>query len=169
MVNGRAHTKSVINIAWQLTDVGPDDGGFVIVPGSQKSCYPMPQSVRVCNERAPIRHVQMRRGSVLFFLGGAVCHGAYRWEAESPRRTALFTYGARRPAPFYMALEESVSSWHPLPQPNNRVTGCLLQLIIVENPGADRRHGCKFPNVDRYVVVQQFTGRTTAVRHNAFQ
>ncbi|MDE0966316.1 MAG: phytanoyl-CoA dioxygenase family protein, partial [Candidatus Latescibacteria bacterium] len=84
MVNGRAHTKSSINIAWQLTDVGPDDGGFVIVPGSHKSCYPMPQSVRVCNERAPIRHVQMRRGSVLFFLGGAVCHGAYRWEAESP-------------------------------------------------------------------------------------
>ena len=100
MVNGRAHTKSVINIAWQLTDVGPDDGGFVIVPGSHKSCYPMPQSVRVCNERAPIRHVQMRRGSVLFFLGGAVCHGAYRWEAESPRRTALFTYGHDGQRPF---------------------------------------------------------------------
>lgn len=100
MVNGRAHTKSVINIAWQLTDVGPDDGGFVIVPGSHKSCYPMPQSVRVCNERAPIRHVQMRRGSVLFFLGGAVCHGAYRWEADSPRRTALFTYGHDGQRPF---------------------------------------------------------------------
>ena len=99
MVNGRAHTRSGINVAWQLTDVGPDDGGFVIVPGSHKSCYPMPHSVRVCNERAPIRHVSMRRGAVLFFLGGAVCHGAYRWEAESPRRTALLTYAhdGRRP------------------------------------------------------------------------
>ena len=99
MVNGRAHTRSAINVAWQLNDVGPDDGGFVIVPGSHKSCYPMPQSVRVCNERAPIRHVSIRRGSVLFFLAGAVCHGAYRWEAESPRRTALLTYShdGRRP------------------------------------------------------------------------
>ena len=99
MVNGRVHTRSGINVAWQLTDVGPDDGGFVVVPGSHRSCYPLPHSVRTCNERAPIRHVPMHRGSVLFFLGGTVCHGAYRWEAESPRRTALFTYGhdARRP------------------------------------------------------------------------
>ena len=99
MVNGRVHTRSGINVAWQLADVGPDDGGFVVVPGSHKSCYPLPHSVRTCNERAPIRHIPMRRGSVLFFLGGTVCHGAYRWEAESPRRTPLFTYGhdGRRP------------------------------------------------------------------------
>jgi ectoine hydroxylase-related dioxygenase (phytanoyl-CoA dioxygenase family) len=100
MVNGRIHTQSAINVAWQLTDVGPNDGGFVVVPGSHKSCYPLPQSVRVCNERAPIRHVPMRRGSVLFFLAGAVCHGAYRWEAESSRRTALFTYGHDGQRPF---------------------------------------------------------------------
>ena len=99
MVNGRVHTRTGINVAWQLNDVGPDDGGFVVVPGTHKSRYPLPHSVRTCNERTPIRHVPMGRGSVLFFLGGTVCHGAYRWEAESPRRTALFTYGhdARRP------------------------------------------------------------------------
>ncbi len=100
MVNGRVHTKSGINVAWQLSDVGPDDGGFVVVPGSHKSCYPLPHSVRTCNERAPIRHVPMRRGSVVFFLGGTVCHGAYRWEADSPRRTALFTYGHDARLPF---------------------------------------------------------------------
>ena len=99
MVNGRIHTPSSINVAWQLNDVGPGDGGFVVVPGSHKSCYPVPHSVRTCNDRTPIRHISIRRGSVLFFLAGAVCHGAYRWEAESPRRTALFTYGhdGRRP------------------------------------------------------------------------
>jgi ectoine hydroxylase-related dioxygenase (phytanoyl-CoA dioxygenase family) len=99
MVNGRVHTMSGINVAWQLNDVGPLDGGFVVIPGSHKSCYPLPHSVRTCNDRAPIRHIPIRRGSVLFFLGGTVCHGAYRWEAESPRRTALFTYGhdGRRP------------------------------------------------------------------------
>ncbi|NKB67960.1 MAG: hypothetical protein GKR89_12940 [Candidatus Latescibacteria bacterium] len=100
MVNGRAHTRSGINVAWQLTDVGSGDGGFVVVPGSHKSCYPLPQSVRVCNQRAPIRHIPMQRGSVLFFLAGAVCHGAYRWEAESPRRTALLTYAHDGQRPF---------------------------------------------------------------------
>ena len=99
MVNGRVHTRSGINVAWQLNDVGHDDGGFVVIPGTHKSCYPLPHSVRTCNERAPIRHVPMRRGSIVFFLGGTVCHGAYRWEADSPRRTALFTYShdTRRP------------------------------------------------------------------------
>ena len=98
-VSGRVHTKSGMNVAWQLNDVESGDGGFVVIPGSHKSCYPMPHSVRTCNERAPIRHIPMRAGSVLFFLGGTVGHGAYRWEAESPRRTALFTYGhdGRRP------------------------------------------------------------------------
>lgn len=99
MKNGRIHTPSSINVAWQLNDVGPGDGGFVVVPGSHKSCYPVPHSVRTCNDRTPIRHIPIRRGSVLFFLAGAVCHGAYRWESESPRRTALLTYGhdGRRP------------------------------------------------------------------------
>ena len=100
MVNGRVHTRSSINVAWQLSDVGPEDGGFVVVPGSHKACYPLPHSVRTCNERAPIRHVSMRRGSVLFFLAGTVCHGAFRWEAEAPRRTALFTYGHDGQRPF---------------------------------------------------------------------
>ena len=35
----------------------------------------------------------MGRGDLLFFLGGTVIHGAYRWDSEEPRRTALFTYG----------------------------------------------------------------------------
>ena len=29
------------------------------------------------NVRTPIRHLPMGAGDVLFFLGGAVCHGAY--------------------------------------------------------------------------------------------
>ena len=96
--HGKLHCGLCV-ASWQLTETRPGDGGFVVVPGSHKSCYPLPHSVRTCNERAPIRHVPMRRGSVVFFLGGTVCHGAYRWESESPRRTALFTYGhdGRRP------------------------------------------------------------------------
>jgi ectoine hydroxylase-related dioxygenase (phytanoyl-CoA dioxygenase family) len=51
----------------------------------------MPHSVRTANDCSAIRHVPMRRGSVLFFLGGAVAHGAYRWESSVPRRTTPMT------------------------------------------------------------------------------
>ena len=57
-----------------------------------KSNYPMPHSVRTAEDRTAIRHLAMPAGSVLFFLGGAVAHGAYRWESDTPRRIALFTY-----------------------------------------------------------------------------
>ena len=100
MANGRVHTRSGINVAWQLNDVGPDDGGFVVVPGSHKSRYPLPHSVRVCNERAR-RSATFQCAAGLFSSswGERSATGAYRWEAESPRRTALFTYGhdGRRP------------------------------------------------------------------------
>ena len=53
--------------------------------------------------------------------------------------------------------------------PESRVTGYFLQLIIVEHPSVDRGHGCKFPDVDGYVVLLRFTGLTAAVGHTAFQ
>ena len=60
--------------------------------GSHKSSYPLPHSIRTANVRTPIRHLEIDAGDVLFFLGGAVSHGAYRWESVQPRRAALFSY-----------------------------------------------------------------------------
>ena len=60
--------------------------------GSHKCCYPLPHSIRTANHRTPIRHLTMDNGDLLFFLGGTVIHGAYRWEGDEPRRTALFSY-----------------------------------------------------------------------------
>ena len=91
---------TLVTVSIALNNATPENGCIQVIPGSHKSCYPMPHSVRTCNERAPIRHIPMRAGSVLFFLGGTVGHGAYRWEAESPRRTALFTYGHDGRHPF---------------------------------------------------------------------
>jgi ectoine hydroxylase-related dioxygenase (phytanoyl-CoA dioxygenase family) len=90
--NGRIHTTSGMNVSWNLTPVTEAKGGFCIIPGSHKCCYPLPHSVRTTNVRSPIRHVEMGAGDIVFFLGGAVSHGAYRWEAETPRRAALFSY-----------------------------------------------------------------------------
>jgi len=42
----------------------------------------------------------MGPGDLLFFLGGTVAHGAYRWESPEPRRQALFSYNQQRERPF---------------------------------------------------------------------
>ena len=91
--NGRILTTSSMNVSWNLRETTAEDqSGFCVIPGSHKSNYPLPHSIRTANDRTPIRHLPMAAGDILFFLGGAVCHGAYRWQAKEPRRAALFSY-----------------------------------------------------------------------------
>ena len=42
--NGQCHAEAV-NVAWQLCDQRESDGGFVILPGSSKGQYPVPESM----------------------------------------------------------------------------------------------------------------------------
>ena len=93
--NGRVYTDYV-NVAWQLRDVTREDGGFVCVPGSHKTVYPMPEGIRTCeNEMGLVKHVAMKAGDVLFFLGATQGHGAYPWMGEEDRRMILFQYRSR--------------------------------------------------------------------------
>jgi ectoine hydroxylase-related dioxygenase (phytanoyl-CoA dioxygenase family) len=93
--NGRTYCESV-NVAWQLGDVNEADGGFVCIPGSHKARYPVPPGVVSCDdEMGLVRHVAMKAGDVIFFLGAALTHGAYPWTQAAPRRTALINYKSR--------------------------------------------------------------------------
>jgi hypothetical protein len=93
--NGRVYTEYV-NVAWQLRDVSRADGGFVCVPGSHKTCYAVPDSLRECdNEMGLVRHVEMKAGDALLFLASTQTHGAYPWEGEQDRRMVLFQYRSR--------------------------------------------------------------------------
>ena len=135
IANGRVHTRSGINVAWQLADVGPDDGGFVVVPGSHKSCYPLPHSVRTCNERAPIRHIPMRTRVRSLLPGGdglsrGVPLGGRVTEADSALHVR-----ARRPTPLCMALEQTVNAW--LLAPDARA--CRDRILAGQAP-ADEPH-----------------------------
>ena len=69
IVNGRVHTRSGINVAWQLNDVGPTMA-ICRSAGQSQIVLPLPHSVRTCNERAPIRHIPMRRGLFSSFWEG---------------------------------------------------------------------------------------------------
>jgi len=93
--NGRVYAE-YLNVAWQLRDVTRADGGFVCVPGSHKTAYPMPDGIRTCeNEMGLVKHVEMKAGDVLLFLASAQAHGAYPWTGEQNRRMIFFQYRSR--------------------------------------------------------------------------
>ncbi len=93
--NGRTYCDSV-NVAWQLRDVTEAEGGFVCVPGSHKARYPTPPGVQSCDDHMGlVRHVSMKAGDVLMFMGGAQTHGAYPWKSDTHRRTVLINYLSR--------------------------------------------------------------------------
>ena len=83
-------------VSWNLTDCGPGDGGFMCIPGSHKSNYPVPDDVRVLEADAGIvKQIEAKAGSVIIFTEGLV-HGTMPWSAEHQRRAILYKYS---PAP----------------------------------------------------------------------
>ncbi len=89
-------------VAWQLTDAGPNDGGFCCIPGSHKANYPCPRSItRVEQDAGCIRPIPLRAGSVLIFTE-ALTHGTLPWRGSHERRAILFKYS---PGPMTWARE----------------------------------------------------------------
>ncbi len=77
---------------WNLTDSGPDVGGFSCISGSHKSNYRLPQQLADAGEESP--HVLIPRapaGSVTLFTE-ALTHGTAAWNGGHERRTLLYKY-----------------------------------------------------------------------------
>ena len=92
---GRLHTGQ-INVAWQLHDVGSEEQGFVVVPGSHHARLPLPSNDSgdpTGHKR--VLHPRMKAGDLLLFAGGATTHGAWAWESELDRRVVLNAYWSR--------------------------------------------------------------------------
>ncbi|MDP6353818.1 MAG: phytanoyl-CoA dioxygenase family protein [Planctomycetota bacterium] len=93
--NGRFNVGGV-TVTWQLHDCPAGSGGFVCVPGSHKSRFPMPRGVRLCDDdMGVVIQPEMKAGDVLFFMDGAQTHGTLPWRSENPRRSILYKYAAR--------------------------------------------------------------------------
>ncbi len=117
---------------WNLTDTGPDQGGFYCIPGSHKSNYRVPASIFNAPQDSP--HVVIPvapAGSVILFTE-ALTHGATAWQAEYPRRTLVYKYCVPHMA------------WRPrrVLSPSN-VELTPRQRILLREP-ADARH---FPSL----------------------
>ncbi|MCY4059971.1 MAG: phytanoyl-CoA dioxygenase family protein, partial [Gammaproteobacteria bacterium] len=79
---------------WNLTDVGPGDGGFACVPGSHKSNFlqHMPRDVARFERREDwVVQPTLAAGDVLIFTE-ALIHGTTAWTADHERRTLLYKY-----------------------------------------------------------------------------
>lgn len=90
-----------VNILLALTDVGPGDGGTMVVPGSHKSHLPHPQRRkdrseprRRMDDAVGAIEVHLRAGDALLFCDG-LAHGASSRTNPGERRVVIYRYGPR--------------------------------------------------------------------------
>ena len=122
--NGRMRS-GLTTVTYLLTDQGPGDGGFNVVPGSHKSNYPTPPDVETLErDIGVVKQVEARAGDAVMFTE-ALTHGTYPWRASHERRAMLYKYtpGALRMAQSYLAqgvedvLEELTPSQRAMMNP----------------------------------------------------
>ena len=79
-------------VAWSLADAGPETGGFCCIPGSHKSSFKVPQSVKDDPYDAPcVVSPPTPAGSVVLF-SEALMHGTSPWKGKHERWTLLYKY-----------------------------------------------------------------------------
>jgi len=80
-------------VSFNLTDTGRETGGgFMCIPGSHKSNFPLPDEFIELSENAPaVINPEVKAGSVVIFTE-ALTHGTAPWHADHVRRSLLFKY-----------------------------------------------------------------------------
>ncbi|MEO6014771.1 MAG: phytanoyl-CoA dioxygenase family protein [Devosia sp.] len=89
-----------VNILLALTDIGPGDGGTLVLPGSHKSNFAHPMfrremSARVADQNEKIEgsmEVHLKAGDALMFVD-AMAHGATKRINAGERRVVIYRYG----------------------------------------------------------------------------
>jgi hypothetical protein len=91
-VEGRPRSGLLV-VAYNLRDVGPDDGGFGCVPGSHKANVPFPADWRELDEDRDglVRAVTGPAGTAIIFTE-AMTHGTLPWRGAGERRTLFLKY-----------------------------------------------------------------------------
>ena len=125
--------NGLMAVCYQLTDIGPGDGGFACIPGSHRANYPCPADVRRLDIHGEwFRHLPMKAGSALIFTE-SLTHGTFPWTASHERRTLLYRYGAGD------MVFGSGPSIHPAGYESFKDELTPLQRAVMEPPYASRR------------------------------
>ena len=90
--DGRMYSGLIV-VAYNLRDVGPEDGGFACVPGSHKANYAFPGEWKDMSEELhpSIHRVTGRAGTAILFTE-ALTHGPLPWTGKKERRTLFYKY-----------------------------------------------------------------------------
>ncbi len=92
--NGNFHCGQ-INVFIPLTDIGPCDGATLVIPGSHKGNFKLPEG---SNKSEATRkalgaiEVHLNKGDVLLFVD-AICHGSVARINEGERRVVIYRFG----------------------------------------------------------------------------
>jgi hypothetical protein len=95
--NGKFHCGQV-NILLALTDIGPGDGGTMIIPGSHKSNITHPDTLQPWDELRQMDtlegaiEVHLHKGDALLFVD-ALAHGSAKRTNPGERRVVIYRYG----------------------------------------------------------------------------
>ena len=88
-----------VNILTALTDIGPGDGGTLVVPGSHKSNFVPPEVSAQYQDRASYKtlpegavEVHLNKGDAILFVDGLM-HGATERTNPGERRVVIYRYG----------------------------------------------------------------------------
>ena len=87
-----------VNILLALTDIGPGDGGTMVIPGSHKSSFAHPDMMKPFQERQHMDkmvgaiEVHLNKGDALMFVD-AMAHGASTRTNPGERRVVIYRYG----------------------------------------------------------------------------
>lgn len=86
-----------VNVLVALSDIGPGDGGTLIIPGSHKANLPHPQLEQFregpMDDMVGVLQPALRKGDALVFCD-ALAHGASsRTNVTGERRTVIYRYG----------------------------------------------------------------------------
>ena len=91
--DGRMHNGLTV-ASIQLTDVNPEDGGFVLIPGSHRCNYACPQELKLqLKYQENVRQIACKAGDAVIFTE-AVTHGTLPWVSDQPRRSIMTRYTA---------------------------------------------------------------------------
>ena len=141
-VAGGVICSALTVVAYALCDVGPNDGGFVAVPGSHKSNFACPESFLNLEDPGPwLQRMPYRAGSAIIFTE-ALTHGTLPWAAEHERRALLLRY-----TPGHMAFVgryrqngREESDW-AYPRPSDAAEGDLTPELrrLLEPPYVSER------------------------------
>ena len=131
--------EGFVVVTFNLTDAGPEHGGFSCIPGSHKSHFRLPERIADSPDDCPFVVVpEVPAGSAVLFTE-ALTHGTAAWHGPHERRSLLYKYCVSHVA---------WTANRVTPPPATELTE--QQQILFREPADPHRHfPSLFPETDR--------------------